>query len=96
MLNKVIKDSLLEVLTHMGQTNIDIDTVTLFGTNGIFDSMSLVSFIVILEEKLQDTFNINVLLANEKALSHHNSPFKNFSNLTNYIEKNFLKEAKYE
>ncbi len=95
-LEKIIIESLLEILpsTHgANKAEVDIYSETFYGENGLLDSMALVSFIVVLEEKLQNIFNVDAILANEKALSSHNSPFKNLNSLTSYIETHFLHEA---
>jgi acyl carrier protein len=57
----------------------------LFGGDGILDSLSLVSFIVSVEEALEDQYGISVILADEKAMSRRTSPFSRISYLIDYI-----------
>ncbi len=57
----------------------------LFGGDGLLDSLGLVGFIVSVEEALEDNFGINVLLADEKAMSRRTSPFLKVSYLIDYI-----------
>lgn len=57
----------------------------IYGANGGLDSLGLVSFITDLEQTLSDELGIEVILANEKAMSMRNSPFKDVESLTNYI-----------
>ena len=57
----------------------------LFGGEGLLDSMGLVSFIVTVEEAIEDEFNISVVLADEKAMSRRTSPFSRISYLVDYI-----------
>ena len=52
--------------------------------NGL-DSLALVSFITDLEQVLNDDLGIEVILADEKAMSMQNSPFKDVATLTKYI-----------
>ncbi len=57
----------------------------LFGGDGLLDSLGLVGFIVSVEEALEDKFGINVVLADEKAMSRRTSPFLKVSYLIDYI-----------
>jgi D-alanine--poly(phosphoribitol) ligase subunit 2 len=59
----------------------------LFGGDGLLNSLGLVSFIVALEESLEDEFGISVLLADEKAMSRRTSPFSRVSYLVDYIQE---------
>jgi len=56
----------------------------LYGTSGQLDSMGLVSFLVEIEESLQDN-DINISLSDERAMSQSHSPFRNVQSLTDYI-----------
>ena len=56
----------------------------LFGDGGL-DSMGLVRFIVIVEERIQDRTNIELTLASDKAMSRKSSPFKTRGTLAEYI-----------
>lgn len=57
----------------------------IYGIDGNLDSLALVSLIADLESELSDKLNINVVLADEKAMSMRNSPFRDVSTLTDYI-----------
>jgi D-alanine--poly(phosphoribitol) ligase subunit 2 len=57
----------------------------LFGKQGVLDSLTLVQLIVAAEQEVQDTLNIAITLADERALSQKNSPFKSVESLANYI-----------
>jgi acyl carrier protein len=47
----------------------------LFGDGGL-DSMGLVRFIVLVEERIQDLTGVEITLASDKAMSRKSSPFK--------------------
>ncbi|MEM9103727.1 MAG: acyl carrier protein [Pseudomonadota bacterium] len=64
----------------------------LFGKQGIFDSLALVTLIVEIEEKLQTKLSIDLLLANEKAFSQQHSPFSSIERLVDYIFANVDQE----
>ena len=58
----------------------------LFGEDGILDSLGLVSFLVIVEQIIADEMNINITIADEKAMSQKHSPFRTVGNLKDYLE----------
>lgn len=62
------------------------ESTKLYGVDGILDSLALVNFITDLEEMIEDTFGKNIALANERAMSSRNSPFKDVSSLAQYIQ----------
>lgn len=61
------------------------ENTKLFGGDGILDSLGLVSFIVSVEEVLEDKFDVSIVLADEKAMSRRSSPFSRISYLADYI-----------
>ncbi len=61
------------------------DELKLFGGESLLDSLGLVSFIVSIEEEIEDKFGISIILADEKAMSRRTSPFSRVSYLVDYI-----------
>ena len=59
----------------------------LYGDKSEIDSLSLVNIVVLTEQKIEDEFNITINLADEKAMSQKNSPFKTIETFVEYIEK---------
>lgn len=57
----------------------------LFGTDGVLDSLTLVSFLADLEEEIDEVFGRSLVLADERAMSQTTSPFRSVENLTHYI-----------
>ena len=57
----------------------------LYGQNGNLDSMGLVSFLIDIEESLQD-HGMQISLSDERAMSQTRSPFRNVQALTDYID----------
>ena len=62
---------------------IDAET-PLFGRQGVLDSLGLVTLVVTLEQKIEDKFGSAVALADEKALSQRQSPFRTVRSLADY------------
>jgi len=56
----------------------------LFGRGGILDSLMLVSLIVALEQEIQDAFDVDVALMDERALSMTRSPYESVASLVDY------------
>ena len=60
-------------------------TTRLFGENASMDSMGLVTLIVSVEQKVQAEFDLALTIADEKAMSQANSPFRTVSSLADYL-----------
>ena len=56
----------------------------LFGEGGILDSMGLVSLVIAVEEAIFDNLGKQVTLADEKAMSQTNSPYRTVASLAEY------------
>ena len=80
-LREFIKENDLELV---GELNTD---TRLIGSSGFLDSMDLVSFIVDLEEAINDEFSLEIELTNDSTMSNRTSPFVNVSTLSDYILK---------
>lgn len=59
----------------------------LFGHDAPLDSIGLVNLIVTVEEQLSDELEIEVTLANEKAMSRRTSPFQSVETLIAFVEE---------
>jgi len=53
----------------------------LYGKSGVLDSLSLVSLVVVVEERLEEAFDTTIILASDKALSQKRSPFATIGSL---------------
>jgi len=67
---------------HITKSN---DTI-LFGSGSKIDSLGLINLIVAVEQNIEDDFDIPITLADERAMSQENSPFRTVGSLTDYIE----------
>ena len=59
---------------------------TLYGRDGVMDSMALVSLIIAVEQAIEDKFDQSVALADEKAMSQSRSPYRSPRRLAEYAE----------
>jgi acyl carrier protein len=84
---KIVNESLQEVFIQAGNPvpdNITEDSV-LVGSEAILDSLGVVSLIVEIEQRLESLHGISVILANDKAMSQRNSPFRTVGVLTVHV-----------
>ncbi|WP_017444754.1 hypothetical protein [Gayadomonas joobiniege] len=85
-----ITDVIYSVIDQMNelrdQNLIDKGLQTpLIGQRSQLDSVDLVNLLLGVEEQLEDEFDISFVVANEKALSLKNSPFRTVKTLTDYL-----------
>ena len=71
----------LEAATTPGPETI------LFGTGGCLDSMGLVTVVIDVEQKIQSTHGVRVVLADDRAMSQRSSPFRTIASLRDYALK---------
>ena len=57
----------------------------IYSENGGLDSLGLVNFIVVLEEKIGENFGKTPALANERTMSLKDTPFRTAGSLSDYI-----------
>lgn len=91
-----MKDVILKIIyLCVDEINDDLETdgkleknelEEIFSANSKLDSMGLVNFVVSIEEKIQEHFNLDVTLADDKAMSQSRSPFRTIGSLAEYIE----------
>lgn len=88
-IENILLDSLIELRDDLENSKLNNPTkeTKLYGIDGVLDSLALVILITDLEEKIFDEFDKDITLADEKATSQRNSPFRSVESLTNYISK---------
>lgn len=78
-------DSVNELLSSEQQIQKSPEEALSGGTASL-DSLNLVNLIVATEQKLEETYGINLDLANEQALAMENNPFSTIGSLVSYIK----------
>ena len=88
---RIVISSLHEVLAMASGDSLGASAVTedtfLIGHEAVLDSMGLVTLIVEVEQLLEEEHDVIVVLADERAMSQKNSPFRSVRSLTDYIHK---------
>ncbi len=83
------------IYNSIDEMNLDIEEsqqvkkteeTQIFGTGDSLDSLQLVNLITIIEQKIEEETGEFVSLADERAMSMEESPFKTVSSLKVYIE----------
>jgi acyl carrier protein len=57
----------------------------LLGSQSVLDSLHLVSLLIAIEREIEDTVGVTLTLADERALSMKESPFRTIQSLASYI-----------
>jgi acyl carrier protein len=65
----------------------------LFGGDSPLDSTALVSLIIEVEQQVNETYGIDTVIADDRAMSQAHSPFRTIGSLADYIET-LLKEPR--
>lgn len=83
----IVIAALREVGESTGSEGLENPTpqTKLFGKAGLLGSLGMINLILELEETLFEEFGVNIVIADEKALSQKRSPFRDVSSLVNYI-----------
>lgn len=68
-----------------GKAIVKSPDAILFGESGNLDSLGLVNLIVNLEDEVQTSLGVPILLADERAMSQKKSPFRTVASLTEYL-----------
>ena len=86
---KLIFEGIKDYNTQVNKKNqlpISIE-LELFSENGVLDSLGLVNLIMSIEEQFEDYLDISIVIADEKAMSQKNSPFKSVQSMADYLSK---------
>ncbi len=84
---EIVVASLKEVFAQTGSPapdNIHDDTV-LVGNDAVIDSLGVVSLIVEIEQRVESDYGVSITLANDKAMSARNSPFRTVGVLSDHV-----------
>lgn len=83
----IIKEAIVELneqLEDNEKISYDLEA-RLIGKNAVLDSMSFVTLITIIEELVEDKFDVSIEIVSDKAFSRTNSPFYSIQTLENFI-----------
>lgn len=84
---KIVLASLREVF-EQGGTNAPAEVTeqtVLVGNEAVLDSIGVVQLIVEIEQRVEGEQGVSITLANDKAMSQKNSPFRTVGVLTDHV-----------
>jgi acyl carrier protein len=81
---KLVLDTVIEILQQNGKET-NTDNFKLYSKDGLFDSMDLVNFISLLEDKLFAQHNKTIQLSHPSIFSSSKSPFKDIDSTIEFI-----------
>ena len=91
MASKRVKELVLQALKTVGEESGNNELVAatektvLFGSQ--LYSLGIVTLVTELEEQISDELDVEISLADERAMSQRTSPFRSVSTLINYTNK---------
>lgn len=73
--------------TELPEAEFDMldETTRLLGENHILDSLGLVSVLMDVEQQVNDQLGVEIMIADERAMSQQRSPFRSVASLTDYV-----------
>ncbi len=86
---EIVKRAVLEVFAQVGDpppSDLNPDSV-LVGTDALIDSLGVVSLIVEAEGIVERENGVSIILANDKAMSQKNSPFRTIGVLAEHLRE---------
>lgn len=83
----IISDAIIDLNEELDYDHLrePSETTAIFDGDDSLDSLSLVSLIVDIEARVEDSFATEVVLASEKAMSMQNSPYRSVASLTEFV-----------
>lgn len=86
---QIVLAGVREAMTLSTEAGADPAAVTedtfLIGQGAALDSMGLVTAILEIEQRLADEHDVMIVLADERAMSQKNSPFRSVRSLSDYV-----------
>jgi len=88
-MNQELVDLIIATARELGEEEVgDTSNWTaetpLFGDDGVLDSMGLVTLVVAVEQAIEDRYEAQAGLADDKAMSQARSPYRNVASLAAY------------
>jgi len=94
ILTDIIYPALEEILSAKEAAIEASEDTVLFGEGAVLNSLELVSFIVVVEERVNENLESGgITLTSEKAMSRSSTPFRTVRTLAEYIDELLQEEA---
>lgn len=85
---QLILSALRDTLVERSKTPCaEVDPSTrLYGEDGLLDSLGIATLVMEIEARLDELYEIQVVLTDDRAMSRSSSPFATLGSLINYVE----------
>jgi acyl carrier protein len=85
-ISALVLSSLQEILSENEDLSRALGESTyLIGQESVLDSLGLVTLIVELEQRLNEKYGVSLTVADDRAMSQRNSPFRTVKSLIEYV-----------
>lgn len=83
----LIKEAIIELNEELGVKELEkpSEKTRILGASSGFDSLALVRLLVDVEGRIQEKFELDIVLSDERAMSQQRSPFRSVKSLAEYI-----------
>ena len=81
---KEVNSTLEEIDAELKKPTVD---TKIFGDQGHLDSLGLVTLISIIESKISEEYDKEIVIVTEKAMSKKSSPFKSVQSLADFLDE---------
>ena len=85
----ILESIIIPCFSQLVQTRnkgpVSRDTV-LVGADADLSSIEQVRFIILVEDKVEEIFEVRLRIVNDQAMSQKNSPFKTLGSLANFVD----------
>jgi len=91
MIQKQVTDLVYTVIDEINRQRPATDKLVksqktlLTGSDAALDSLGLITFILSVEQKIQEQFNLQISLSNENIIQSNNGPLRSVGSLIKYI-----------
>ena len=92
----IIRESLGDLEEQLERSLPSEEGTSLYGSQGVLDSLALVSLVVAVEQTLQREFDCPVSLTDENAMSRSRSAFRTVGTLANHASEALRREGIHE
>jgi acyl carrier protein len=79
-------DEVISIQENVSEMEKSTNTA-LFGDNSVLNSLDLVSFIVLVEERINEKLEFGITLTSERAMSRSTTPFRTTGTLAEYVKE---------
>ena len=82
---EIVRNQLQPVLKEAGVRGEINEETRIFGGGSPIESIQLVSLIIDIEDSIYDAFDLEITLADERAMSQERSPFRDVRSMVDYV-----------